>query len=235
MWKIILYFFFVKMLFKSVIINEFSITDDTQGWETVKSRSRSRMSPASKVEGLGSSLSRSAGNIKCRPMERKGSIGMASRGYGAKSRFQQPSAATSLPALALIEVEVRPPTTKDGKKIAELKRSVPSLTLACRNSTNITKMKKDVKDIKEDNNNKLLKSIKTTSVSSRKVNGYGKNEKQGKSEEVSSDKVVSKVASDSEDNREKRKIVGTLEKKEDVESEIVKHDAEGTQEEKIVR
>jgi hypothetical protein len=168
-------------------------------------------------------------------MERKGSIGVASQAYAAKSRFQQPSAATSLPALALIEVEVRPPSIKDGKKIAELKRSIPALTLACRNSTNIAKMKKDVKDIKEDNNKKLLKSIKTTSVSSRKVNGYVKNERQGKSEEVHGDKGVSEVTSDSEDNREKRRMIGTLEKKENVESEIVKHNTEETQEEKIVR
>jgi hypothetical protein len=166
-------------------------------------------------------------------MERKGSIGMASRVYAAKSRFQQPSAAMSLPALALVEVEVRPPSIKDGKKIAELKRTIPASTLACQN-TNIAKIKKDVKDIKEDNNKKLLRSIKTISVSNRKVNGHGKNEKQGKSE-VSGDKGVSKVVSDSEDNREKRQVVRTLEEKENVESEVVKHDTEERQEEKIVR
>lgn len=234
----------LKIDFPSFLLNSFFafvvtifnfVTDDTQGWETVKSRSRSRMSPASKVEGLGSSLSCSAGNIKCRPMERKGSVGMASRAYAAKSRFQQPSAATSLPALALVEVEVRPPSLKDGKKIAELKKSVPVLTLECRNNTSIAKMKKDVKDIKEDNNKKLLKSIKTISIPNKKMNGQGKNEKQGKSEEVAGDKRVSKVTLDFEHNREKRKVMGGLEKNKNVESEIDKHNTEEAQEEKTDR
>jgi hypothetical protein len=194
------------------------------------------MSPASKVdEGLELSLSRSAGNIKCRPMERKGSIGVASRAYAAKSRFQQPSAATSLPALALIDVEVQPQSMKDGKKIAELKRSVPALMLACKNSTNIAKMKRDVKGIKEDNNKKLLKSIKNTSVPNKTISGYGKNEIQEKSQEVFDDKGVPKVTSDSEDNGGKRQVVGSFEEKENVESAVGKYNAEEMQEEKIIR
>jgi hypothetical protein len=187
------------------------------------------------VEGLASSLSRSASSIKCNPLERKGSVGMGSRVYTAKSRFQQPSAATALPALALVEVEVRPQSLKDGKKIAEVKKNVPALTFACRNSTIIAKMKKDVKDIKEDNNKKLLKSIKTSSLSNKIINGKGKNEKQVKSEEVSGNKRVSKVMLDSDDNREKGHVAETLMKKENDELEIVNHKIEGEQEEKVVR
>lgn len=201
----------------------------------MKSRSRSRVSPANKVEGLGSSLSLSASSIKCHPLERKGSVGMASRVYTAKSRFQQPSAATSLPALALVEGEVRPQSLKDGKKIAEVKRSVPALAFTRRNSTNIAKMKKDVKDIKEDNNKKLLKSIKTSSLSNRNMNGEGKNEKQTKSEEVAGSKRVSKVMLDSDDNREKGHVAQTLMKEENDELDIVNHKIEDEQEEKVVR
>jgi len=200
----------------------------------VKSRSRSRISPANKVDGLGSSLSHSASNIKCRNMERKGSVGMASRAYAAKTRFQQPSAATSLPALALVEVEVHPPALKDEMKITELKRSVPGLTLARRNSTNIVKVKKDVKDIKEDNNKKLLKSIKTSSISSKKINVQGKREQQGKSE-VNGDRIFSKVTLDSDDNKEKGHVEEVLEKKEHVQSDIIKCNNENEQEGKVVR
>ncbi|XP_033609551.1 S phase cyclin A-associated protein in the endoplasmic reticulum isoform X3 [Cryptotermes secundus] len=208
--------------------------DDTQGWETVKSRSRSRVSPASKVEGLSSSLSLSASSIKCRPLERKGSVGVSSRVYTAKSRFQQPSAATSLPALALVEVEVQPQSLKDGKKIAEVKRNVPTLTFTQRNSTSIAKMKKDVKDIKEDNNKKLLKSIKTSSLSNKNVNGEGKNEKHIKSEDAGN-KRISKITLDSDDNREKGHLAQTLMKKDNDELEIIDYKIEDEQEEKVVR
>jgi hypothetical protein len=160
---------------------------------------------------------------------------MASRVYTAKSRFQQPSAATSLPALALVEVEVQPQTLKDGKKIPELKRNVPALTFTQRNSTNIAKMKKDVKDIKEDNNKKLLKSIKTSSLSNKYINGEGKNEKQTTSKEVAGKKRVPKVTLDSDDNREKRHVAQTLMKKETDELEIVNHKIEDEQEEKVIR
>jgi hypothetical protein len=159
---------------------------------------------------------------------------MGSRVYTAKSRFQQPSAATSLPALALVEVEVRPQSLKDGKKIAEVKKNVPALTFTCRNSTNIATMKKDVKDIKEDNNKKLLKSIKTSSLSNKIINEKGKNEKQVKSE-VAGNKRVSKVMLDSDDNRGKGHVAETLMKKENDELEIVNHKIEGEQEEKVIR
>jgi hypothetical protein len=129
---------------------------------------------------------------------------------------------------------VQPQSLKDRKKIAEVKRNVPALTFTRRNSTNITKMK-DVKDIKEDNNKKLLKSIKTSSLSNKNINGEGKNERQTKSEEVAGNKRVSKVALDSDDNREKGHVAQTLMKKEDDELEIVNHKTEDEQEEKVVR
>ncbi|XP_049963101.1 S phase cyclin A-associated protein in the endoplasmic reticulum isoform X1 [Schistocerca serialis cubense] len=62
--------------------------DDTQGWETVKGRSRSsRVSPTSKV-AAGQGLSRLSGMR-----------------YRAQLRFNQPTAASSLPALALSVAE----------------------------------------------------------------------------------------------------------------------------------
>lgn len=186
------------------------------------------------MEGLSSSLSRSASSIKCHPLERKGSVGTASRVYTLKSRFHQPSAATSLPALALVEAEVRPQSLKDGKKIAEVKRNVSALTFTCRKSTNIAKMK-DVKDIKEDNNKKLLKSIKTSSLSNRTLNGEGKNERQSKSEEVAGNRRFSKVTLDSDGNRGKGYIAEPLMKKENVELEIVNHKIGDKQEEKVAR
>lgn len=160
---------------------------------------------------------------------------MASRVYTAKSRFQQPSAATSLPALALVEVEVQPQSLKDVKKIAEVKRNVPTLIFTQRNSTNIAKMKKDVKDIKEDNNKKLLKSIKTSSLSNKTINGEGENEKHVKSEEVAGNKRISKITLDSDDNREKGHLAQTLMKNDSDELEIVNYKIEDEQEEKVVR
>jgi hypothetical protein len=160
---------------------------------------------------------------------------MASRVYTSKSRFQQPSAATSLPALALVEVELRPQSLKDGKKISEVKRNVPALTFTCRKSTNIAKMKKDVKDIKEDNNKKLLKSIKTSSLSNRTLNGEGKNEKRSKSEEVAGNRRFSKVTLDSDGNSGRGYIAETLMKKENGELEIANHKIEDEQEEKVAR
>ncbi|KAJ4447763.1 hypothetical protein ANN_09771 [Periplaneta americana] len=208
--------------------------DDMQGWETVKSRSRSRISPASKVEGLVSSLSRSAGNIKCRPLERKGSVSMASRPYAAKSRFQQPSAATSLPALALLEVEVRPPSITDGKKISEQKKS-SSLTMTRRNNTNIAKLKKDVKDINEGNNKRLLKSIKSPVIQNKKISVVGKNEKQVKSEEHMNEKNVSKVTLISESIGSTKQGLEHLEKKRNMKSVDIKSKLIETQEEKLNR
>ena len=179
------------------------------------------MSPANKVEGLGSSLSRSAGNIKCRPMERKGSVGMANRAYSAKSRFQQPSAATSLPALALIEVEVRPPTVKDGKKIADLKRSTMSTPLARRHSTNIAKMKKDVKDITED----CKKPVRTRSSLglSRKTNSRESSEKEGKRKDGRQNAVKeeSKESLELKESKDENEVENTH-KNEDIELEIEK-------------
>ncbi|XP_071451801.1 S phase cyclin A-associated protein in the endoplasmic reticulum [Hetaerina americana] len=98
--------------------------DDSQGWETVRNRSsRSRISPASKVAslnvnalensavensgGLGSSLSRSAGNIT-KVLAKKdpkagltvdGAVKEPARRSFPQTRFQRPSSATSLPAL----------------------------------------------------------------------------------------------------------------------------------------
>jgi hypothetical protein len=129
---------------------------------------------------------------------------------------------------------MRPQSLRDGKKIAEVKRNVPALTFTCRNSTNTAKMKKDVKDIKEDNNKKLLKSIKTSLLSNKTINGEGKNEKQAKSEDAVGNKRVSKVALDSDDNREKGHVTETLMKKENDELEI-NHKIEDEQEEKVVR
>jgi hypothetical protein len=168
-------------------------------------------------------------------MERKGSVGMASWAYAAKTRFHQPSAATSLPALALVEVEVQPPTPKDEKKIAAPKRSVPALTGACRNSTNIAKLKKDVKDIKENNNKKLLRSIKTSSIQSKRINVQGKPEQHGKSG-VTGNGIFSKVTIDSNDKRGKGHVEGVQEKKKKhAQSEIIRANNEDEQEEKIVR
>jgi hypothetical protein len=151
-----------------------------------------------------------------------------------KSRFQQPSAATSLPALALVEVEAQPQSLKDGNKIAEVKRNAPAVTFTCRKSMNIPKVKKDVKDIKEDNNKKLLKSIKTSSLSNRKTNDEGKNEKQTKSEEVAGSKRFSKATLDSDCNREGH-IAEILMKKDNNELEIVNLKIEAEHEEKVAR
>ncbi|PSN55927.1 hypothetical protein C0J52_00443 [Blattella germanica] len=206
--------------------------DDTQGWETVKSRSRSRMSPANKVEGLGSSLSRSAGNIKCRPVERKGSVGLATRAYAAKSRYQQPSAATSLPALALIEVEVRPPTVKDGKKIADLKRNTLASSLVRKNSTNLAKMKKEVKDSK-DESRKPLRSRSSLTLN-KKANGKENSEKQGSLKDDKKDnikEVASKSTVDSSQN-ENAKDMEVKEKGEETEPEGEKSIVIEVQEEK---
>nr|CAD7200048.1 unnamed protein product [Timema douglasi] len=93
--------------------------DDSQGWEMVKGRSRSRISPATRAKELGSDLSGSSGSLRVRKNQ---------SALLARLRFHQPSAAMSLPALNLGEVEVR-----------------PSLVPA-RTSTNITKQKNDLKE-----------------------------------------------------------------------------------------
>nr|CAD7401139.1 unnamed protein product [Timema cristinae] len=95
--------------------------DDSQGWEMVKGRSRSRISPATRAKELGSDLSGSSGSLRVRKNQ---------SALLARLRFHQPSAAMSLPALNLGEVEVRPPL-------------VPART-----STNITKQKNDLKELR---------------------------------------------------------------------------------------
>ncbi|XP_063241085.1 S phase cyclin A-associated protein in the endoplasmic reticulum isoform X2 [Bacillus rossius redtenbacheri] len=96
--------------------------DDSQGWETVKGRSRSRMSPANKGKSSEGSLSGSCGSVK----------GRAARPLSsAQLRFHRPSATVSLPALNLREVELRPPAHAREKK-----------------STNTAKQKSDLKESK---------------------------------------------------------------------------------------
>ncbi|KAJ9591852.1 hypothetical protein L9F63_001669, partial [Diploptera punctata] len=147
--------------------------DDTQGWETVKSRSR-------------------AGNIKA---------------YSAKSRFQQPSAATSLPALALIEVEVRPPTVKDGKKIADLKRS---------------------KD------NKKPMRTKSSLGMNKKINSRESIDKQEKAKDENESPVEEekKESVELKENQDE-KDVEELDKNEDVDLEIEKSTVSDIQDEKL--